>query len=393
MTLNIAQQLFANTGEALIESLDSEKKFCMGLFANGIWEKRRTHLGEFTQCVHPMQIGYLTKTCNPAFRMLLPKLPVGIYNATVKFFRDVLKTIKSEVMVQIFWDLTKEEYTIYVPVQEVAGASITCKRDAGLMIDPNFVWVFDIHSHCNFGAFFSGVDTGDEKSTRLFGVIGMLGQEKPQYAWRAGFNQRFVDLKFEDIWDGEDNTDHTIPAEALVHVSEKKGVVYSGPTRPAVNKYGGGKSASGVTHWRDRNANSKSLNANAEQRRNYMERIASQFERFQSFIPQNLDFSDIEDGMVESDGQIDLFPELVSSENFKYSCSINQFQNALVDWASNILQFEQTNELVLIEELLEMFESCDSDMNEVAKDIINALTGYLNQNEWNKFVEYVSRVS
>lgn len=226
----------------------------------------------------------------------------------------------------------------------------------------------------------------------------MLGSEKPQSKWRAGFNQRFVDLELEDIFDLETTSDHTIPPEVLVHVTERKGVVYSGPTQQGVlagNRYGTGKSASGVTHWRDRNANSKALNGDKEIRRNYMERIANQFERFKSFVPQQLDFSDMEDAktFAERNDQIDLFPELVCAENFQYNESINEFQNALADWVSDILQFQETNEQALIEEFLEMFESCDSDMNEIAKDIITGLTGYLNQSEWNKFAEYVTQVS
>lgn len=374
--LNIAQQLFANTGEAKIESLDSEKKFCLGLFANGIWEKRRTQVGDFVQCVHPMQIGYLTKTCEPSFRMLLPKLPVGIFTETVRFFRQILQTVKSEVMVQIFWDIQNKKYVIFVPKQEVAGASIKCTRDEGMMVDPNYVWVFDIHSHCNFGAFFSGVDTGDEKSTRLFGVIGMLGQETPAHVWRAGFNQKFVDLKFEDIWDIDSGELFTVGENAIKNVTEMK---------YAATKI---MTSGQPVHTRNPNNNAKQLNANRNQSRNYMSRIASQYERFKSFVP---DFDNIDTSL---DNQIteqkDLFPDLVCAQNNKYNEAINTFRDALADWASDILQFEQTNEKVLIEAMFEMLEECDTTMPQVAEDTADSLTAYLNQKEWNKFSEYIT---
>lgn len=147
MSTNLAQALFGNQGEALVESLESDKKFCLGLFSNGLWEKRKTQVGEFVHQVHKMDIGYLKTPCSPSFSLSLPKIPAGIFVSIVAFFRKILQSVKSEVAVQVFWDTEKQEYEVYVPEQQVASASIKFARDKGPMIDPKKVWVLDIHSH------------------------------------------------------------------------------------------------------------------------------------------------------------------------------------------------------------------------------------------------------
>ena len=84
---NAAFALFGSMGEAKVESLDSEKKFCTSMFHNGVWEKRKTHVGEFTHCIAPITIPYLKESCEASFKWTLPKPPVGIYNEVLRFFR------------------------------------------------------------------------------------------------------------------------------------------------------------------------------------------------------------------------------------------------------------------------------------------------------------------
>ena len=49
-----------------------------------------------------MTIPYLSSKCDPSFSLSLPKLPIGIYNEILRFFRDIYNTIKSEVYVGVF---------------------------------------------------------------------------------------------------------------------------------------------------------------------------------------------------------------------------------------------------------------------------------------------------
>lgn len=225
---NAAFALFGNQGECKIEDLSSDKKFCTAMFHNGIWEKRKTHVGEFVHCVSPITIPYLKEECKPSFMFSLPKLPVGVYTEVLRFFRDIYNNIKSEVYVGVFWNLEKKDYELYVPSQEVAGASITYERKSGPFIDTNLVHVMDIHSHANFGAGFSGTDTADEVSTKLFGVIGnVLGNVS--MAWRAGCNQKFVQMSFDEVFDTTSEAKYTIGADAVLRVKERARVIYVPP--------------------------------------------------------------------------------------------------------------------------------------------------------------------
>lgn len=225
---NAAFALFGSMGEAKVESLDSEKKFCTSMFHNGVWEKRKTHVGEFTHCIAPITIPYLKESCEASFKWTLPKPPVGIYNEVLRFFREIYNTIKSEVFVGVFWNLEQKKYQLYVPDQEVAGASIKYSRDKGAFVDPNLVHVIDIHSHCNFGAGFSGTDTADEVSTKLFGVIGnILGNVS--MAWRAGCNQKFVTMTFDQMFDNESTETFSVGDDAVGRVKEIKRPIFVSP--------------------------------------------------------------------------------------------------------------------------------------------------------------------
>lgn len=74
-------------------------------------------------------------------------------------------------------------------------------------------------SHNVMQAFFSGVDTTDEKSTRIFGVIGTINTT-PTSSWRAGCNQSFVSLGLDDVFDTESLDVVLVPEDSLSKVKE-----------------------------------------------------------------------------------------------------------------------------------------------------------------------------
>lgn len=41
MSIDASIAIFGSIGECKIESLDSDKKFCVSMFQNGIWEKEK----------------------------------------------------------------------------------------------------------------------------------------------------------------------------------------------------------------------------------------------------------------------------------------------------------------------------------------------------------------
>ena len=68
----LAGALFGGRGEAKIESTESEKDFCVGLFQDGIYERRNTLIGSFVYKKNDIKTPYLTKMGEESFEYKLP---------------------------------------------------------------------------------------------------------------------------------------------------------------------------------------------------------------------------------------------------------------------------------------------------------------------------------
>ena len=91
-------------------------------------------------------------------------------------------------------------------------------------------------SHVFMNSFFSGTDSADEISTRIFGVIGKLDQEGLHMCVRAGNGGNFTDLKVEDVFDMEDTEVYVVPESDYSKVTEKTAV-----HKPITTGFYGGK--------------------------------------------------------------------------------------------------------------------------------------------------------
>lgn len=152
----------------------------------------------------------------------LPKIPQNILRDIVRFFLLVAQTEHTEVLVRVFYDPNKNAYGLQLPDQIVTGASIV--TDEGY---PDGMYpVLDIHSHCFYPAFFSAVDNDDEKSNRLYGVVGLLHQ-RPQFLLRAGTGGQFVELEsLQDVfadWDDTDWYEYLLGQMEHIHVQGQFG--------------------------------------------------------------------------------------------------------------------------------------------------------------------------
>lgn len=116
---------------------------------------------------------------DPYINMNLPKLDPRIIYKALLFFRRVYNQHKAEAIVVIAYNLKTKEYGLFCPVQKVSGGHIDYDRQLAQrensirdnedpewakMLQDGFIPVGTIHSHCNFQAFHSGTDTGDEAS-------------------------------------------------------------------------------------------------------------------------------------------------------------------------------------------------------------------------------------
>ena len=143
---DLSSMLFASDSEFLVESLDSDKKFCVGAFRNGLWEKRTTPVGEFTHRLVEIQLNGLTESCEADFEPSLPKIPGGIAAGIVEFYRLIMDQLNgAEAMVQIWWNIAEKKYFTYVPVQTVGPASVSFTHNVEMNADANLVWALDTH--------------------------------------------------------------------------------------------------------------------------------------------------------------------------------------------------------------------------------------------------------
>ena len=104
----------------------------------------------------------------------LPKVPFHLFKEIIYFFWDVYVFKGTEAAVQLYYNKKDNEYEIYIPEQEVTKTHVTFKRDIRRETDSNLILAAEIHSHGNYGAFWSAEDDREEVAHRIYGVIGDL---------------------------------------------------------------------------------------------------------------------------------------------------------------------------------------------------------------------------
>jgi hypothetical protein len=223
LSLSLGAALFGSEASFNVEGFPTDSRYSLSAFRDGIWERRKTELGYFTYQKHKFDILGLNTCGSFDFQMVLPKIPLGFFDAIKDFFTIVCEKWDDEVMVQVFWKKSEERYYIFVPEQKVSKASIIFDRNHSLMQNTDFLWVMDYHSHNSMAAFWSGTDNGDEISPRLYGVFGTLNKD-PTYRLRAGFAGQFKDLTLEDVFDIEDSRKFFIEKDNLQKISKLSSV-------------------------------------------------------------------------------------------------------------------------------------------------------------------------
>lgn len=231
-----------------VEKFDTEsgKNIHNAIFANGIFQQRKSPIGTFvipTELKDFKSLG-LTKECETSFtpdHSEIPKIPTGLLQQVIVLYRNISKTIKSEVYCAIVWNKIKKDFFIHVPKQEVSAATINYTNTPEIYSSPDLVVVMDIHSHVNMSAFFSSVDLKDETATRYFGVIGKIDNELPEMVVRAASNGKEIKLNIEDIFSDAlgvyPTSDYTVPESDYANITEFA-PVYTGT-------YGVGKTGTG----------------------------------------------------------------------------------------------------------------------------------------------------
>lgn len=128
------------------------------------------------------------------------KIPMELFETIKHFFTQVMvrKGQKLEAMIWILWNET-DGYFLHVPDQTVGPASA------------NYDWtslpsgsrlIVDIHSHADFGAFFSGTDDNDDRnSVRFSGVVGYNNRPVREMKFRFNYFGTKIDIGLESIFE------------------------------------------------------------------------------------------------------------------------------------------------------------------------------------------------
>lgn len=130
------------------------------------------------------------------FELHSPKIAWKLIEEIVDLFKE---NPVMEYAVQVFYDAGKQDYELYVPVQEVSRAAVYFERNTRL--EHEKILIMDVHSHGTYPAFFSAQDDADEKGVRLYMVVGNLNLEQQTYKLRAGLAGSFLELPLSLVFD------------------------------------------------------------------------------------------------------------------------------------------------------------------------------------------------
>jgi hypothetical protein len=141
------------------------------------------------------------------FRLKLPKVPGRIIGQALTFFRKVWFLHKSEAYVTLLYSAKLNQYQLWCPKQEVSMASVNYDRTD----QPSFTerkeddWQMcgTIHSHCDFSAYHSGTDVGDEATfDGIHITLGHVNRAQFSMAASMAINEKRETLEPENCCSG-----------------------------------------------------------------------------------------------------------------------------------------------------------------------------------------------
>lgn len=143
-----------NDGETQIPE---DEDVCYIISKNGSFIKKK--VGIIESVVKVDQISILQETEEYA-SIDIPKIPALQMAQVFTFFEKVYEEFSSEANILLYYHMQKEIFWLRVPRQEVSRAGVEYTKWGSCK---GYDLIGTIHSHCDFGAFHSGIDDADEK--------------------------------------------------------------------------------------------------------------------------------------------------------------------------------------------------------------------------------------
>lgn len=205
------------------EARASDKVICLIPAKDGrVYEMRRNELGEF---VAPVSNVVEFSQMRAGFIPALPLIPFSMLQQIIAFFRCYMHEHEEfEALAHIYWDREQEEYTVFIPKQEVHRAKVDADLRSDALPENRYLHYADIHSHNSMAAKFSFVDDRDEKATRLYFVVGRLDRFCPSVTARVSCGGSYQEIDpatvlegmervFPDAWLEKVTCGHHVPSE------------------------------------------------------------------------------------------------------------------------------------------------------------------------------------
>ena len=165
------------------EKLDKVPPFCHILGKNGLVFKNINTGHDITRAIEEDEMGFFDEI-KESVHYYYPVITYDIYTQALAFFRAVYKEHSSEGAILLLLNhnepLLNQRYTVYIPKQEVGGASVNYEIEDGVLVDGWFL-AGSIHSHPNFSASQSGIDHADElNSDGIHITLGHIDRVVPE---------------------------------------------------------------------------------------------------------------------------------------------------------------------------------------------------------------------
>ena len=203
----------------LEEARASDKVICLIPSRDGrIYELRKMEQGEF---IAPKNNVVDFSEIRAGFTPALPKIPAQLMGEIIAFFRAFMtENEENEALALIYWDKEEKRFFAYVPKQSVCKERVEANlHDCPYDDAERYICYADIHSHNSMGAFFSGTDDRDERSTGLYFVLGKLDHFYPEIEARIFCGDSFVPIDPDTVIEGLEGP---FPKEWLEQVSIRK---------------------------------------------------------------------------------------------------------------------------------------------------------------------------
>ncbi len=131
-----------------------------------------------------------------SLRLKMPPIPRLLIREIVQFFAWIYKEHGTEVAVLLSYNLQKKLYAPVVPEQVTTHGSIHYNLQ-NITLKDGYLLVGSLHSHCDFGAFHSGIDEHDEADfDGIHVTFGKFSDEKGANSFEASIEAAIRGTRF-----------------------------------------------------------------------------------------------------------------------------------------------------------------------------------------------------